>query len=123
MFSCEEKDDNADRFLIKVDSIQAPSEATMNIPFTIAFFGTVGTNGCYSFSDIVMNHSGHNIDIETWGKFNNPGGACPAVMVYLDGLTVNISIDYPGIYKIRIKQPDGSFIEKELTVFYDYSEL
>jgi hypothetical protein len=122
MFSCEGKDD-ADKFLIKVDSIQAPAEATMNIPFTIAFFGTIGSNGCYSFSNVVMNHSGHNIEIETWGKIDKSKGDCPDVMVYLTGLTVNCTIDYPGIFKIRIRQPDGSFIEKEVTVYYDFSDL
>jgi hypothetical protein len=120
-FSCDGRKDNADKFLIKVDSIQIPAEATMNIPFSISFFGTIGTNGCYSFSNLVMNHSGHEIEIEAWGIFENSGEACPDVMVYLTGFSVNVTIDYPGEYKIKVMQPDGSFIEKIITVYYDLS--
>ncbi len=120
-FSCKESKGDTDKFLIKVDSIQVPPEGTMNIPFTVAFFGTIGTNGCYSFSNLVMNHSGHEIEIEAWGIYENSDGVCPDMMVYLTGYTVNLTIDFPGEYKIKVRQPDGSFIEKTITIYYDLS--
>lgn len=115
--SCE-KDTKTDyeSFLIQVDSIEISNNITANTSFDIYFYGTVGTSGCYEFSHFLTEKTNNEILIETLGKQGVSSDVCASVMVYLNGEKWSYLIEETGDYLIRIKQPDNSFLEKEITV-------
>ncbi|MGQ7870150.1 hypothetical protein [Sunxiuqinia sp. sy24] len=112
----EEHHPNYEPFLIRVDSIQVPDNITINEPFDMRLYGTIGTNGCYQFLQFETKQQGNNITIKAWGKFDNSSSICPTVMVYLDNETLNYQIKEKGTYTIKAKQPDNSFLEKQISV-------
>jgi hypothetical protein len=115
--SCEDKHDpNYESFLIQVDSIQTPDNITINEPFDIIFYGTIGTNGCYQLSRFETEKHGNNITINAWGKFDKKSRVCPAVMVYLDNQKLNYQINEKGTYTIKINRPDNNFLVKQISV-------
>jgi hypothetical protein len=103
-------------FLIQVDSIAVPNSIAVNDSFDINFYGTVGTDGCFKFSHFKTDRSNNEILIECWGKVNTSAENCPTVMVFLDGEELSYTIDESGNYLLKIKQPDNSFLEKQITV-------
>ena len=103
-------------FLIKVDSIHIPDTITLNIPFDIKFFGIIGFDGCHSFKTFNQTVKNNDIMIETWGSYENKNGLCPAVMVYLDGQKLNMTFHTPGIYNIKIIEPDNTSFMRQITV-------
>ncbi len=118
LFSSCEKEPKADykSFLIQVDSIQLPDEISVNTSFDISFYGTIGTNGCYKFSEFRTEKLNTDILIETWGKLDLKSEICPSVMVFLNGKKSNYLIEEAGSYMIKIKQPGNSFLEKQIIV-------
>ena len=117
LVSCEDNDKTEYKsFLVQVDSVEISNNITTNTPFDIEFYGTIGTDGCYKFSHFETSNSDNEILIECWGKQDVSSDVCPQVMVYLDGEKLTYSIDGSGNYLIKIKQPDNSFLEKEIIV-------
>jgi hypothetical protein len=115
--SCEDEDEpNYESFLIQIDSIQIPDNITINEPFDIRFYGTIGTNGCYQFSQFETEKQGNSITVKAWGKFDKGSSICPTVMVYLDNEKLNYQIKEKGSYTIKVKQPDNNFLEKQFSV-------
>ena len=102
-------------FLVKVDSIQVSNAPVANSPFDINFYGTIGWNGCYSFSNFNVQQDNLNILIEAWGRVDK-ATICPTVMVYLTGHNVTYTVQIPGTYNIKIKQPDNSYLEKQIAI-------
>uniref|UniRef100_UPI00321626AD hypothetical protein n=1 Tax=uncultured Draconibacterium sp. TaxID=1573823 RepID=UPI00321626AD len=115
--SCEDKDEpNYESFLIQVDSIQVSDNITINESFDIRLYGTIGTNGCYQFSQFETEKQGNNIVIKAWGKFDKNSNICPTVMVYLDNEKLSYQFDEKGTYTIKVIQPDNDFLEKQISV-------
>jgi hypothetical protein len=115
--SCEKDyEPNYKSFLIKVDSIQIPENITAKEPFEISFYGTIGYNGCYQFSDFKIEKESNEITIEAWGKFDKNANICPAVMVYLDGEKLSYTVEEKGNYWLKIKQPDNRYLDKQISV-------
>ena len=115
--SCEKRlKTDYEPFLIQVDSIQLSDKISVNTSFDIYFYGTIGTNGCYGFSEFKADKLNNDIIIETWGKLDLKSGICPSVMVFLNGKKLNYLIEETGSYMIKIKQPDNSFLEKQIIV-------
>ena len=114
--SCNKEDGDYDTFTIKVDSIQTPVNIHSGEPFDIKFYGVIGTNGCYEFDRFKTFVSNDIIKIEVIGKKAKNVDVCPAFMVYLDGKILTQTIDIPGYYYIKIKQPDGSYLKKQILV-------
>jgi hypothetical protein len=113
--SCDHKPDYRS-FLIKVDSIHVPDTLIANSPFDIEFFGTIGVNGCYSFSDFNIQQDNADLLIEVWGQVDLRQTVCPTVMVYLSGQKITCTFPDPGDYNIKIKQPDNTFLVKQITI-------
>ena len=114
--SCLNESYTYEDFLIKVDSIHLPNSITLNIPFDIEFFGTVGFDGCYSFKTFNQTVKNNDIMIETWGTYEIKNGICPAVLVYLDGQKLNMTFHTSGIYNLIIIQPDNTSFVRQITV-------
>lgn len=98
-----------------VDSISLPDTINVGEYLTIEFFGTIGPDGCFSFSHFKTVFSQSKIAIEVWGK-NSGESACSDVMVYLDGTTLQIEKMETGTYDVEILQPDGSVLNKLVVV-------
>ena len=116
LYSCKGGPYQVKDFLIKVDSIQVPNAVASNTPFEIAFFGTVGVNGCFHFEAFRQNFNNNDIYIEAWGSLDYQATVCPTVMVYLEGRKLSLTIPAPGIYNLKIKQPDANPLIKQITV-------
>ena len=115
LLSCNHKPDYTFH-LIKVDSIQVPTPLSANVPFEIKFFGTIAGNGCHSFYEFKVNQVNNDLLIEAWEKADAKALLCPTVMVYLTGHNLTTQIQSAGDYNIKIKQPDNSYLEKQVRV-------
>ena len=114
--ACQNKSEETADFLIKVDSIHCPDSVLANTKFDIAFYGTVGFNGCTSFKTFNQKFDDNNITIETWGTYENYNGTCPDVLVTLDGQKLSMTLPFPGTYKIKVKEPDNYLLYKFIKV-------
>lgn len=103
-------------YLIQVDSIHVPETINASVPFYIEFYGVVGFDGCHSFENFNLTYKNSDIYIETWGKFDNKAGACPDVVVMLNGQKLNTTIAFPGTYTLFIVEPYGYDLVKQIVV-------
>ena len=114
LFNCKKKDTET-QFVIKVDSIQLADTVEVGTALRIEFFGTIGPNGCYSFSHDETDFVQTTVSIKLWGK-NSGAGDCPAVIVKLDGMYMDVNFNSSGTYTIQIVQPDNSKLLKTVVV-------
>jgi hypothetical protein len=115
--SCQkENDEGYNYFLIQVDSISAPDTVEANDTFEIAFWGLVGTNGCYQFFEFSVDKQENEIVIEAWGKIKKDAQFCTDEMVYLRGREMNYSISEPGQYLIKVSKSGNSYLEHTILV-------
>ena len=114
--SCQKSVDNkTTEFIVRVDSVVHPSFAASNDTIPVRFFGTIGNDGCCSFSHFAVDRATVQLDITVWGQRSN-SLACPAVMVYLDGRHYDFVPGQLGWFKIIVHQPDGSTIKDSVIV-------
>lgn len=97
---------------VKVDSIHIPSEIKSTIPFAIEFFGTLGNNGCYHSGANIRTSSSNDIILKIYGNFYLQAKNCTSMMDYR---TV-MAIAPAGIYNLKIKQPDNTYLVRQITV-------
>lgn len=102
-------------FIVQVDSIAHPQSVLLHDTITIQFYGTIGYNGCYSFSYFDASLEPLKLDIAVIGELSNDN-VCPSVMVYLDGKEYKCEAKQKGWFKINIRQPDNSFLRDSLLV-------
>ncbi|RLD36149.1 MAG: hypothetical protein DRI73_01185 [Bacteroidetes bacterium] len=114
LFNCKKKDTET-QFVIKVDSIQLADTVEVGTALRIKFFGTIGPNGCYSFSHDETDFIQTTVSIKLWGK-NSGAGNCPAVVVKLDGMYMDVNFNSSGTYTIQIVQPDNSKLTEMVVV-------
>jgi hypothetical protein len=114
--SCSNANNTYTDFLIKVDSIHCPDSVISNASFDIEFFGIIGFNGCYSFKTFNQRLADNDITIEAWGTYDSNAGICPAALVTLDGQKLSMSLFTPGLYRIKISEPDMTIIVKSIVV-------
>ena len=102
--------------LIKVDSLRIESVPTTGTSalFSIHLYGTISYNGCSSYSHYKSYWQNQDFIIEAWKNVKVNPIACPAVMVYLDQTIIYNRDSFPSNFIIKIKQPDGSFLEKPM---------
>jgi hypothetical protein len=102
--------------LIKEDSIaiensQIVSEGGL---LSIHLFGTISPDGCSSFSHYLNYWHKGNFIIEAWKNEKVDPHLCPSVLVFLDQ-TISFSRDYfPSRFILKVKQPDGTYLEKSV---------
>lgn len=102
-------------FQVKVDSIAHVPSIVLGDTADIRFFGTIGPDGCHSFSHFLVIRQPASVDFAVWGK-RSLANACPAVMVYLDGNTYRYIPSQRGTLQIFVHQPDGSTLKDSLLV-------
>lgn len=107
LISCSNNDDD-NLFVIKIDSLNHPVSVAVNDTITFELFGTIGSNGCYSFSHFEDEIEPLSVDLTVWGNLPT-SDVCPAVMVYLHKKYKAMAIQ-KGTFVIRIQQPDDSIL-------------
>ncbi len=115
MTSCEKKTNVDELFLISVDSIKLPEKIIANTSFNVLCFGTIGVNGCKSFSHFETEKLNNIITVETWGKFCENSSVCPDVMMYLEGEKLNLMLE-KGSYLLKMKRNDGTYLERQILI-------
>lgn len=117
LISCENNDrpDFTPR-LVQVGSVEVSNIIVANNPFDIKFYGLVGINSCSEFSHFETDKLNNEILIECWGKDYSSSAPCLDVLTSLKDQKLSYLIEESGNYLIRIKQPDDSFLEKEIIV-------
>ena len=102
-------------FIVQVDSIFHPPSVALNDTIVIRFYGTIGTNGCYSFSYFDDKLQPLQIDLTVVGE-RNASTVCADVMVYLDGKEYRCVATQKGWFSINIRQPDESRLRDSVLV-------
>ena len=110
-FSCSTEPENKiEIFLIKVDKIEVSQFINLGDTLSILFFGTIGTNGGYSFDHFESTSNNNSLELKVWGQYK-VANAQATVMVYLDGRKYKTVPSNIGDFTISIHQPDGSSIK------------
>ncbi len=113
--SCS-KQPEYEEYLIQVDSLTIiyPDAFLYSGLFEINLYGTISPNGCSSFSHFNISRQNQDVIIEAWKSVHINATVCPAVMVYLNH-NIRCNRDtLPETFIIKVKQPDGSFLEKQM---------
>lgn len=102
--------------LIKVDSVtieSIPTEAETEL-YAVDLHGTISSSGCSYLSFVKTYTQNSEFFIEAWKMTEVGANICPTVMVYLDYRMILDKYNLPENCTLKIKQPDGSFLEKTL---------
>lgn len=105
-----------DTFVIEIDSVEVPDNVTANTPFVLRFYGLVGTDGCYQFSHFRQQVYDNVVLVTSIGTHKSGAVDCPAVMVYLEGEPLTLTLNEPGKYLLTVQQPDNQIMETEIGV-------
>jgi hypothetical protein len=103
---------NLESVWVKVDSLHVPTETKSRTQFNIEFFANLGYNRCYHLGGMIMTGSGNNIFIKVYGSFDYQSYKCSNLMVFRS----HMALDPPGIYNLIIKQPDSTFLVRQIIV-------
>jgi hypothetical protein len=117
---CKEKAVDIDNhscteYRVQVDSISHLSYGATGDTLVLKFYGTVGTDGCCSFSRFEATEQPLQLDLALWGARSN-SEVCPCVMVYLNGRQYKARLNQQGWYKIYVHQPDGTLLRDSVIV-------
>ena len=110
-----EPDQKKTLFIVKIDSLNHTPFVGLGDTLSIKLFGTVGTDGCHSFSHFEDLQQPLQLDLTVWGQ-KTSSEVCPTVMVYLNGKEFKSVATQQGWYRINIHQPDGSFLKDSIII-------
>ncbi len=110
-----EPEPSAVLFRVKVDSLSVASIAKVGDTIKVRLYGTIGGDGCHSFSHFDEAVSESRIDLAIWGK-RVPANICPTVMVYLNGKEYRFVASKTGTVVFTIRQPDGSTLQQTIEI-------
>jgi hypothetical protein len=102
-------------FVVHVDSIAHAPSVMLNDTIAIKLYGTIGTNGCYSFSYFDDTLEPLRLDLTVVGE-RSASTVCTDVMVYLDGKEYRCVAQQKGWFTINIRQPDESRLRDSVLV-------
>lgn len=102
-------------FIVQVDSIAHAPSVSLNDTIAIKLYGTVGTDGCFSFSYFDDTLQPLRLDLTVVGE-RSASTVCPTVMVYLDGKEYRCVAQQKGWFSINIRQPDESRLRDSVLV-------
>ncbi len=113
--SCSDTDDYK-YFLVPVESISVPEEVSADETFEVRLSGTIGHDGCSSFDRFITEKQDTVLLVEAWGKLKANTYICPDVEVELVREKLKYSLEEPGTYVLKVRQPDGTFLDREFMV-------
>ncbi|MBI2429478.1 MAG: hypothetical protein HYV29_11920 [Ignavibacteriales bacterium] len=102
-------------FAVQVDSIAHAPSVLLNDTIIIKLYGTIGTNGCYSFSYFDDKLQPQRLDLTVVGE-RSASTVCTDVVVYLDGKEYRCVALQNGWFSINIRQPDESRLRDSVFV-------
>ena len=111
---CSKEDKDEEFFKIRVDNVEYPESIARGDTITFRLFGTIGTNGCYSFSHFEESKGELFVELTVWGK-RTQAYVCTEVMVYLNK-EYSVLADKRGTFILRINQPDGKVLNCPVNV-------
>jgi hypothetical protein len=98
---------------VRVDSIHTPSGIKSGVAFPVEFFGPAVNNACCKDCGYVGGATNKNeYLIKVYGNFDLQGKNCSGVM----DCSLIWSFPEPGIYYLKIMQPDSSYLVKQINV-------
>ena len=95
---------NYTTFVMRIDSIHYPSSIFMERDLNIKFFGTIGPDGCYTFSHFSPLLKNKNINVTVYGRHVDKT-TCNDAISYLYGATLDVAKLDTGRYIIHVIQP------------------
>lgn len=109
---CKKEDDTNTEFIILVDSLRMPDTVSFGSMLEIDFYGLVGTNDCYTFSQVKQLESTsvdpqNSIRFQLYGDYVDNGN-CQGGGVYMNPVTTTLSGMLPGTFAVLVQQPDGT---------------
>lgn len=110
-----EPDKLPELYKVKVDSISHTPFGATGDTLVLQLYGTIGNDGCSSFSCIEDIKQPLQLDLTVWGQ-RSPSDVCPAVMVYLDGKTYKWIVTQQGSFVINIHQPDNTILKDTIII-------
>lgn len=120
LYGCDKElilDDSFDYYMVEVANIAFQETIFAGQEFNVIFFGTIGNNGCHSFSHFTLKQNDQDIEIEVWGKILKDADICTQNIVSLDNTIKKLTIENVGEYLLKIKQANGSYLEHQIIVF------
>ena len=109
------KEEITTEFQIYVDSVVFEDTIQAGNTLDIEFFGTIGTNGCFSFERFDTEFIQNSVYIKLIGK-NSGASVCPDGIVLLDGEDFQIVNLNEGEFILKIVQPDGTELVEKVVV-------
>lgn len=104
-----------EHFLITVNSIAAPDTIAPGDTLTARFSGAIGPDGCSGLDRVERSRSAGLIELRFHGVRSEGGGDCLQHPVALDHVEEILPpVEDP--FMIRVRQPDGSVLEKVVRV-------
>jgi hypothetical protein len=100
---------------VKIDSIHIPSEIKSRVAYAIECFGTIVNNGCLHDHDCgyIATSGGNNTVIySVYAHFDFQDRNCTNMM----DCSIKMAFPAPGIYNLKIMQPDSTFLVTQITV-------
>jgi len=103
------------QFIVRVDSLTHSASVSVDDTIRLQLFGTIGPDGCHSFSHFETTTTSSELHLTVWGE-RSEAQICPTVMVSLDGREYSTQASSPGWYFINIHQPDGTVLRDSIQV-------
>ncbi len=114
---CQDYNQSYD-FKIKVDTFAFPqSWVNHGDTLLVAFWGTIGTDTCSSFSKFQITQDSSRAEIIVWGhKSVIYRQGCSSANVLLNGKKCSLFPVKQGTYTVIVDQPDGSKIQQQIWI-------
>lgn len=110
-YSCNtDPEYNYVQYKIKVDQITHPDTISVSDTLILKFDGTVGGDGCHSFSHFEVHKKTNEVKLTLWGRKPGYPTVCPQVIVLLDGKEYKTVVNSPGFFLVKVIQPDNSLL-------------
>lgn len=97
-------------YKIKVDSLVHPNSIVLGDTLLIKFYGFVGADGCHTISRFEEIKKLEEVEIQVWGKKPDFPTVCSAVIVEMRGTIRKIVPEQQGLFLVKVKQPDDSYL-------------
>jgi hypothetical protein len=113
--ACNPFGPNIDEFVIRVDSISAPSTAVSTEPLTVTFHGGIGPDLCSSLKRVERTAGPRLLEVRFHGQRDARGRLClqqPSILEHEE--TVAPPLEDP--FTIRVLEPDGDTLEKVVRI-------